>query len=403
MADMDTGTTSRPAPVCQVCGSARLRELEGFGALPRISSDCRSHPAGGRLFVCIACGGVQKLPDEKWLQEIGGIYAGYEAYYQAGGDEQIVFDRASGTHRRRSDVLLERMAALGQLGAGGRALDVGCGNGATLSAMSAALPSWSFSGYELGDSALPRLSRIRNFDRLYTGSLDAIDRTFELVTLILSLEHFPAPLEALARLRRIVGDGRLLIQVCNIDENPFDILVADHLMHFSPGTLKHLLMRAGFGIVSVATDWVPKEISMLSAAGAGAAADSRSEPGSGTVSGEKMFRRMTDYMDWLKSMVRSAGELACAAKPFGIFGTSIAATWLAGQLAERVSFFVDEDESRIGKEHLRRPILRPGEIPAGGVVYLALAPGVANAMAARLASLPCTLVSAPPMLNKAVI
>lgn len=397
---MDINVEMRSPPVCQACGAFQLREVEGFGLLPRITSDCRSYSGGGRLFVCIACGGVQKQADAKWLQEVEGIYASYEVYYQSGGDEQIVFDRVTGTPRRRSDVIVERLAAGEHLGAHGHALDVGCGNGATLSAMSAALPGWSFSGYELGDSALPRLSRIHHFTKLYTGSVGVIDRAFDLVTLIHSLEHFPAPLDALTQLRAIVGDGRLLIQVCNVDENPFDILVADHLMHFSPATLKRLLGRAGFSVVSVATDWVQKEISALSRVGKNGFVDPGSEPGYRPAQGEEIFHRMTGYIEWLKRLVRGASELARGARPLGIFGTSIAATWLAGQLEERVSFFVDEDESRIGKSHLGRPIVRPGEIPSGGVVYLALAPGVADAIAARLAPLACTLVTPPAMHNK---
>lgn len=388
--------------ICQACGDSDLREVEGFGSLPRITSDCRSYSAGGRLFVCIGCGGV-KVPDEKWLQEVEGIYASYEVYYQSGGDEQIVFDRATGTPRRRSDVILERLAAGEHLAACGHALDVGCGNGATLRAMSSVLSGWSLSGFELGDSALSRLSRIHHFTKLYTGSLGVIDRTFDLVTLIHSLEHFPAPLETLTRLRTIVGDGRLFIQVCNVDENPFDILVADHLMHFSPGTLKHLLGRAGLGVVSVATDWDPKEISILSKVGMSGSVDAVSEVGFGTVPGEEVFRRMTVYIEWLASLVRSAIELARGERPLGIFGTSIAATWLASRLGERVSFFVDEDESRIGKEHLGRAIVGPSEIPVGGIVYLALAPGIAGAIAARLASLACTLVLPPPMHTMAVL
>jgi SAM-dependent methyltransferase len=385
------------APACQVCGERQLREVEGFAALPRITSDCRAYPAGGSLHVCLACGGVQKIPDSKWLREIGGIYAGYEAYYQSGGDEQIVFDRATGKPRRRSDVILERLVGRGGLASRGRALDVGCGNGATLAAMSATLAGWSFSGYELGEGALPRLSRIPRFEKLHTGSLDAIGQCFDLVTLIHALEHFPEPVAALSQLRGLVGDGQLFIEVCNIDENPFDILVADHLMHFSPHALELLLERAGFGTVAVATDWVPKEISLLARAGR---IDPRSAvPGAAgkAAPGEPALARMASYVAWLRAMVARAGQLEREDGPLGIFGTSIAATWLGSQLGERVSFFVDEDESRVGKKHLGRPIVRPQEVPAGANVYVALSPAIAGMIAARHAGLPCRLVAPPPL------
>lgn len=401
--NMNIDSESHGAPACQVCGVAHLREVEGFGLLPRISSDCRSYPAGGRLFVCIACGAVQKLSDENWLREVKSIYAGYEVYYQSGGDEQIVFDHISATPRRRSDVIVERLVAGKHLEARGHALDVGCGNGSTLSAMSVALPDWSFSGFELGEGTLSRLSQISHFMKLYTGSVGTIDRTFDLVTLIHSLEHFPNPLDALMRLRAIVGNGRLLIQVCNVEENPFDILVADHLMHFSPDALRRLLQRAGFDVITVATDWVPKEISLLAKVNVGRFEGSLYGLGLSNTAGETKFRQMTVYIEWLKNLVLGARDIACEERQFGIFGTSIAATWLAGQLGQRISFFVDEDESRIGKEHFGRPIVRPSDIPAGGIVYIALAPGIAAVIVERLASLPCTLIAPPSISNMAVL
>lgn len=369
---------------CQICGAHTLTEVRGFPVLPRITSDCRSFAAGGKLLVCISCGGVQKLPDAPWLKEIESIYSGYAAYYQSGGDEQIVFDRGTGTPRRRSDVLLERLASTQQLGTQGRAIDVGCGNGATLSAMSQKLSGWSFSGYELGGSALPRLSRIPRFEKLYTGGLSAVDEQFDLATLVHVLEHFPSPGDVLTQLLPVIGNGKIFLEVSNIDENPFDILIADHLMHFSPETLSALLRRIGFMPAIVATDWVPKEISLLAR---------KNESGTGKVGPEdllsaekadRLLARMNAYVNWLRATMEQVSKLVGEGRSLGIFGTSIAATWLAGTLSPGIDFFVDEDPSRIGKEHLGKPILSPSQVPQSAGVYFALVPWLAETIAARL-------------------
>lgn len=379
---------------CQICGAARLCEVEGFGALPRITSDCRSYPAGGALFVCLACDGVQKVPDEKWLREIAGIYADYEAYYQSGGEEQIVFDRATGGPRRRSDVIVANLIASKALTASGHALDVGCGNGATLTSMSAALPGWCLSGYELGNSALSRLVMIPRFEKLYTRSIDAIDRDFDLVTMVHSLEHFPSPLTALAQLVPVVGEGKIFVEVCNVDQNPFDILVADHLIHFSPATLEKLLRRAGFSPTSISTSWVAKEISLL------AKFAELAEPGDAlTVPyGESTYSRMKGYVEWLLRFRSVALNEAERGGPIGVFGTSIAATWLAPQIIDRITFFVDEDPNRIGREHLGLPVIHPSNIPKHSRVLLVLAPSVASAIASRLSDSGCELIMPPPLL-----
>ena len=379
---------------CKVCGQSHLREVAGFGALPRITSDCRPYPVGGSLYVCLSCGGVQKLPDEQWLREISGIYAGYEAYYQSGGEEQIVFDRATGTPRRRSEVILSGLVKRAGLPARGRALDVGCGNGATLTAMSTALSDWTFSGYEIGDGALPRLARIPRFEQLHTGSLGAINQRFDLVTMIHSLEHFPSPESALTQLLPMVGSGKLFIEVCNVEDNPFDILVADHLMHFSPGSLTRLLQRAGFAPVSIATEWVAKEISLLTRVRDPLVADIS------TISNDpnRTYWRIVGYVSWLQQLRQLALMTSDGKHPFGLFGTSIAATWLAPQLVGKISFFVDEDVNRIGREHLGIPVISPSDIPRDAKVLLALAPKIASIISKRLNSvLPCSLIMPPTL------
>jgi SAM-dependent methyltransferase len=380
---------------CQVCAQEQLQEVEHFAALPRITSDCRAYPAGGRLYVCRACGAVQKLPNAAWLEEITGIYADYQAYYQAGGDEQIVFDRGTGKPRRRSDVLVEQLAASKLLADAGRALDVGCGNGATLSALSAAMPGWGLNGFELGDGALPRLQKIPRFQRLYTGELGAVDAGFDLVSMVHALEHFPAPHQTLRELQPAVGSGSLFIEVCNVEENPFDILVADHLMHFSPDTLALLLQRAGFATQLVSTEWVAKEIFLLAQAdakGQGDAQPVRADYAAHT------YGRISAYVDWLHGLHTAAHVLAVGGQNFGVFGTSIAATWLGAQLADKVSFYVDEDSSRIGREHLGRPIVSPADVPRDAVVYLALSPRIAADIAKRLAGMQFSFAMPPALL-----
>ena len=377
--------------VCQVCGTGKLRPVQGFSDLLRITSDCKPYPSGGFLAVCGACGAVQKAPTNEWLIEITGIYEDYAAYYQSGGDEQIVFDRQSGLPRRRSDVLLERLVSLGRLADNGVVLDVGCGNGVTLTSMSRALPHWQLNGFEIGDDSLARLSIIPGFERLHTGTLDSINKPFDLVTMVHSLEHFPSPFDALKTLRRNVCRDNLFIEVCNVDENPFDILVADHLIHFTPSSLSRLLQRAGFSPVSIATDWVAKEISLL--------ANISDIPDEfnvdTTVDVKAIHQRLEAYVTWLKRLRDEALDAAKGDNPFGLFGTSIAATWLAPQLEDKVAFFVDEDSSRIGREHLGRPIVHPNAIPQNAKIFMALAPRVASAIADRLGELPCTFVMPP--------
>ncbi len=105
-------------------------------------------------------------------------------------------------------------------------------------------------------------------------------------------------------------------------------------------------------------------------------------PGDGT----RVLEATTSNVRWLAGLISRAQEAAAESATFGIFGTSIAGTWLGSALADKVAFFVDEDPNRIGREFMGKPILGPDAIPVGASVYLALAPVLAKEIGKRLAA-----------------
>jgi len=367
---------------CLICDCSTLKLVPGFEQLPRISSDCRPFAAGGKISVCLRCSLVQKIPDERWLAEISSIYKDYTAYSVGGGAEQLVMDPLTGQPRKRSEVLVNELDKLNILPQQLRALDVGCGHGVTLQAMADTFPYWHLFGHELDDTNRQQLESISGFEKLFTGGLNDIEGEFGWVSMIHSLEHFVAPLNALESLfNSIELQGHLFVEVCNLDENPFDLLVADHLTHFTPQTLAYAVAYAGFEVVSMETKWVKKELSMLATR-----TYRRPEVTSNCEGGSIALEAVTSKVRWLNSLISSAQKVASEPPAFGIFGTSIAGTWLGSILSDKVKFFVDEDPSRIGREFLGKPILGPDAIPIGANVYVALAPSLAEALVQRLST-----------------
>jgi len=380
---------------CLMCSERLLEPLPEFQAIPRITSDCRSFPAGGRLAVCSACGGVQKYPDDQWLAEIANIYAAYAAYFQADGDEQIILDSRSGTVRRRSDVIIERLIESRRLPPTGKALDIGCGSGVTLSALSRVLPGWKFHGQDLDRRNQSRLAAIAGFDSLFVCTPGDIPGRYDLITLIHALEHFASPRELLqSLLGKLAPGGILLVQVCDTVRNPYDLLIADHLTHFSADTLRLLADNSGFEVETVQSGWVNKELSMIAT---GTERFSRPPVRSVSENPEHALGRVRTQLRWLAAMAEDARREGAASPEFGIFGTSICATWLTGILEERVSFFVDEDPSRQDKEFMGKPVLAPDKVEPGSRVYMALVPEIASQVGDRLHALPLQFIYPPTL------
>jgi len=371
---------------CQSCGAAELGEIAGFARLPRVTSDSKPFRPGGRLFVCRRCALVQKIADDTWRRETDEIYRDYEMYHQSGAHDQPVFDPKSGRPTGRCEMLARRLHESGALAASGRLLDVGAGAGAMLAAFSSAFPGWELYGLDLDARKEAALRAIPHFKRLFTGAPESLGEQFELLTLIHSLEHFPDPLAMLKKLgARLAERGHLFVQVNNVERMPFDLIVADHLCHFSPASLAALAAHAGLAAEILMDDWVNKEISLLCAA-----APHPPEPVLGDPALAKV--RCEREVAWLGRMLAHARSAARGGN-FGIFGTSVAATWLAGDLGEAVEFFVDEDPARQGRSHLGKPILAPAQVPAQASVYLAFVAQISSAISHRLGALPIRFVS----------
>lgn len=373
---------------CCICGADAVKPIEGYERLPRVTSDCLPFPAGGALGVCQSCGSVVKRADDSWRAEIAKIYESYEAYRQGDGHEQRVRDPMRGDEiRPRSALLLDRVKSVLPLPEQASALDVGCGSGVMLAALSDALPNWNLDGFDLDDRAALRLRAIPGFRRLFTDDIADIDARYRLITLMHSLEHFDGDLvEPLQRIIALLEpEGGLFVEVPNVDVNLFDILIADHLIHFDHAALGAVAKRAGLSPLIITNDWLGKELSMVAQFGS---PTQPVAPWPNPVDPAWRHAQIQARTNWLADSLVLAKHATDRGGSVGVFGTAIAATWIAGALGDAINFFVDDDPNRQGRLHLDLPILAVERIPANATVIVPMEPAPAARICARLQALP---------------
>jgi 2-polyprenyl-3-methyl-5-hydroxy-6-metoxy-1,4-benzoquinol methylase len=139
----------------------------------------------------------------------------------------------------------------------GRLLDFGCGGGEFLERTHR--QGWHVIGVDVSAVAVQRV-RSQLGLRALVGSLphpELRPASFDVITMVHSLEHVHTPLEILRQAHRLlVPGGQLLVIVPNIDSLPFrwfgsawnGLDLPRHLTHFAPWTLQLLLERAGFRV-----------------------------------------------------------------------------------------------------------------------------------------------------------
>jgi len=371
---------------CLLCHHEVFAEFPELSKLKSVTSDCRPWGPGDRILVCLHCGQVQKPLNNQWRAEVTEIYSQYAPYALSAGQEQPVFiGSGSGNtnySQARSAVILKHLSELVILPPQGTLLDVGCGNGAFLKAVSSVFPQWQLAGLEQNRLHYAEIMQIKGVARFYASFIE-IDQKFDMITLIHVLEHISQPLSFLTELRQQLNpSGILLIQLPNLAESPFDLVVKDHCSHFTKRTLKWLVEAAGFSTMTVATDWVAKEISLVATPASLPISSTLFEPPISIF--REASQLVKDNIDWLQNLIKQAQEVATATPQFGIFGTAIAGSWLAGILEEKVKFFVEEDWQKVGKLYLGKPVLPLSELPKDSVVYIALPVKIAQSVYRRV-------------------
>jgi SAM-dependent methyltransferase len=322
---------------------------------------------------------------EEWISETEEIYRQYLIYAQSCGVEQPVFDLASGQAVSRSERLMEKLGATLRLPSQGRMLDVGCGNGAFLRAFYRRYPDWKLIGTETTEKYKKEVEALQGVEAVYVGSHPPAG--FQFVSMVHVLEHIPNPVKFLREVWDLLEDnGLLLVQIPDFRTNPFDLMIADHCSHFSLRGISGLVREAGLQIVAAGT-WIEKEITVV-------ARKVTDKPENWASDSETTRRSLQIRVDWLRALVRQTEGLEV---DFGVFGSSIGASWLFAQCENRVRFFIDEDISRIGKVHLGRPVLAPATAPKGIPIVLPMAPEIAKVVLLRFSNTELQIVTPPSL------
>jgi SAM-dependent methyltransferase len=310
-----------------------------------VSSDCKKVKKGVSVFECQKCGHIQKIVNPEYKATVKGIYNNYESYKLSDGKEHLTF--TSGIPITRSISIVKNCQPyFPKLNT---ALDVGCGSGVTLKVLSELFPNVSLAGFDVNDSGKDNILSIDGVECFYAGDLDEITARFDLITLIHVLEHVENPLQFLFQIKQLMTNTSiLLVQVPNINENPIDIMVYDHVSHFSFPTLYNLLKRV-FNVVSLVPSQIDKEITICASNDLGSLLFQKSL--------ENMeVNYSSPNLEFLRELEDSVAK--CTA-PCYVLSTGPAGTICGLLLGSNLLGFIDEDESRQDKLHLGCPVLSP--------------------------------------------
>lgn len=371
---------------CAICGCPALEIVDGFGELVRVGSDSSPFPPGGKLGQCQECMTVQKPIDDAFRQDCETIYSSYVMYAQSSeASEPKVFE---GGQEGRSLHLLRKVGKTIRLPRQGRILDFGCGNGSFLRAFSKTRPVWQLAGLELDDRHRSAVEAIAGCEGLYTGDLASIPGRFDVISMMHALEHIENPVTLLREIgSRLSPGGIVVIQLPLWEKNPFDLVVADHCLHFDRRSILNTLQLAGLHPLLVSDRVISRELTVIAG----------NDHDAATIDECSDSCSLDPVLFWLETVRGELEKLGAEEAELGIFGTGNGAMWASG-VAKNVAFYVDEDPTRVGIHALTgKPVYPPANIPSKGTVYISLPPSVADLVLKRVNAYPAIWVAPPPL------
>ena len=132
-------------------------------------------------------------------------------------------------------------------------LDYGCGNALTLRHLNNINPEFNLFAYEVSS----RYEKIwKNFTKKLNYSSINIPKTWskrmDLISSFFTLEHVSSPNNFISQIYPLLKEGGIFYCVVpNIYKNFADLIVADHINHFSKKSLKYLFRKNGFSKIVV--------------------------------------------------------------------------------------------------------------------------------------------------------
>ncbi len=341
---------------CHLCNSLNTIRLEHYGDFKKVTSDCKPFESSVDLLFCNQCHAVQKCVDKNFQADTERIYSDYTAYYQSGGKEQIVFGREENSIKTRSLAILEAIKKFIPIALKGRFLDIGCANGNMIETFGNVFPGWDLFGFDVGDEKRKEIESIKNVKQYYSRHLSNIHGGYDIISMVHVLEHIPDPCTCLTAVRDLLEPhGILIIEVPDITDNPFDLLIADHCTHFSKTRLIKLLEDTGFMLAMPITQAIPKELTVV------AIPNGQLNEKDRIISDENLLSYIHCCIRWLRKIMDMVKK-ECIYDHIGIFGAGIASAWLISEFRGLIAFCVDEDKNKIGNMYCGIPVLDPDGI-----------------------------------------
>lgn len=367
-----------PAIHCVVCQTPLGDPIYRSPGDVSITSLCAIRQESIEVRFCEHCGHTSTPA----LADLGAYYhEDYKILIESDEEDQLYAIR-DGRKVFRTQHQVETLERKVTLPPRARVLDYGAAKASTLRAWAERHPDMEAHAFDVSDLYLNFWKQFLPLDRFATHEAPRHWLgSFDLVTAFFSLEHAADPLSFLRQVRTLLRPGGVFYAIVpNVFTNTADLVVSDHINHFSRHSLQHLLAATGFRAIEIddqshTSAWVVTAVRTDDGI-------SIAMPGTPSVQLKQTITGMGQYWQELGDRVAAFETKTAKKKPAAIYGSGFYGTFLSTCLTDlnNIQCFVDQNPFRQKQKLIEKPILAPESLPQEiEVVYVGLNPVHATA------------------------
>jgi len=362
---------------CNICAVALDQPV--YESEISLISLCNIFPQPTRVRICANCAHLQT--DE--IEDAASFYdTEYTILMESEEDDQI-YEVREGVKIYRTghqvDVLVDKL----KLEPGTKILDYGCAKSSMMRTLLEDHPHIKPHLYDVSDRYLPFWEKFLQPSHWATYEVpEAWEAYFDIVTSFFALEHITQPVAVVTHIARLLRPGGLFYGIVpNVLTNSADLIVIDHVNHFTRSSLDCLLTSAGLDVQDIDADahrgafvFVAKRTKDTNTASW--SADAEEVDGS-----SQRLRELADFWSGAAKRLRNAEQCTEDDGDLAVYGAGFYGAFIKSCLAqpERISCFIDQNPYLQGGDLDGVPIVPPEDL-AGDIhnVFVGLNPAHAK-------------------------
>lgn len=310
------------------------------------------------LMKCTRCNHLQKKLSKSWHTGLKNLY---QKKYKFIG-KHISVDKSQNKIVDRNQQVSFFIKQKLKLNSVGKILDVGCGTGAFLKSFKKANPNWGLYAHDLSKLNKKVVEKKIKLEKFFIGEVSIISGKYDLITLNHVAEHLIEPVKVLKLLsNNLKEDGFLIIRSPNVKNVHTDLTILDHCSHFTPESLKNLVNISGLKIFKFFNKLNPIEIFAV-------AKKIKNLKNLKKIKKSPLKIQDLKNLSWPNDIIRAI--INSKSKNIGVFGLGTATFYLQAALKKKINFFVDEDQSKVGKQYYGKKIFSIKKIPNNSEIFI---------------------------------